>query len=101
MSTGAPYYRMRDIRDPLTWVSSFMTFVATRSDNEKTRDTCWHMASWSCSSPESMEGWAGELMTDHQFRRQAAAGSTAPWSELNLLLMASTVFAAGGKTPTI
>ena len=35
-----------------------------------------------------------------QFRQQAAAGSTAPWSELSLSLMATTVFASGGKTPT-
>ena len=36
-SAGAPY-RMRDIRDPLTRASSFMAFVATRSDNQETRD---------------------------------------------------------------
>ena len=42
-------------------------------------------------------GW---VAYDHQFRQQAAAGSTAPWSELNLSLMVATVFAAGGETPT-
>ena len=45
-------------------------------------------------------GGLGWVAYDHQFRQQAATGSTAPWSELNLSLMAATVFTSGNETPT-
>ena len=45
-------------------------------------------------------GGLGWVAYDHQFHQQAAAGSTATWSELNLSVMATTVFASDGETPT-
>ena len=96
-STGGTS-RMRDIRDPMTWASAFMAFVAARSDNPETRDLLAYGQLVLLLARK--HGGLGWVAYDHQFRQQAAAGSTAPWSELNLSLMAATVFATGGETPT-
>ena len=42
-------------------------------------------------------GGGGWIAYNSHFRQQAAASATIPWSELNLSLMAATMFAAGGK----
>ena len=90
--------RMRDIRDPLTWASSFMAFAAARSDVSETRDLLAYGQLILLLARK--HGGLGWVAYDHQFRQQAAAGSSAPWSELNLSLMAATVFSTGGETPT-
>ena len=45
-------------------------------------------------------GGLGWIAYDSQFRQQAAAGASIRWSELNLSLMAATVFCAGGDNPS-
>ena len=72
---------MWNIRDPLTWASSFMVFVATRSDNQETRDMpAYDQLVLLLTRKHGGLGW---VAYDHQFRQQAAAGSAALWSELN------------------
>ena len=44
-------------------------------------------------------GGGGWIAYDSQFRQQAAAGATGPWSELNHSLMAATMFVAGREAP--
>ena len=87
--------RMRDIRDPLTWAACFMGFVAARADLPGTRDLLAY--GQLILQLARQHGGGGWIAYDNQFRQQAAAGATAPWSELNLSLMAATVFAAGGE----
>ena len=89
--------RMREIRDPLTWAACFMGFVAARADLPGTRDLLAY--GQLILQLARQHGGGGWIAYDSQFRQQAAAGASAPWSELNLSLMAATVFAAGGEAP--
>ena len=87
--------RMRDIRDPLTWASSYMAFVAARSNQAETRELlAYGMLILQLARKHGGLGW---VAYDSQFRQQAAAGAPTPWSELNLSLMAATVFNGGGE----
>ena len=95
-TAGGPS-RMREVRDPLTWAACFMGFVAARADLPGTRDLLAY--GQLILQLARQHGGGGWIAYDNQFRQQAAAGATSPWSELNLSLMAATVFAAGGEAP--
>ena len=86
--------KLRDIQDPLTWVSCFLSFLAAKVDHQLTRD----LASYAqivilLARKHGRRGW---LSYDHLFRQQLAAGAITAWADLNPSLMAATVLGAGG-----
>ena len=86
--------RLRDIRDPLTWVACFLSFVAAKVNHAETRELMAY--GQIVLQLARRHGGLGWIAYDSQFRQQAAAGSVASWSELNPSLMAATVLNAGG-----
>ena len=95
-SSNSP--RMRDIRDPLTWASCFMAFAAVHAERAEMRELlAYGQLVLQLARKHGGLGW---VAYDSQFRQQAAAGASTRWSELNLSLMAATVFSAGGDNPS-
>ena len=88
--------RMREIKDPLTWVRCFLLFLAARVDHQETRDLVAYTIivinlAWSHSGC----GW---LSYDALFRQLKAAGGVFPWTEVNSSVMASTLLSMSGNS---
>ena len=84
-----PATRMRDIQDPLSWVSCFFAFMAAKVDNQDCRDlAAYGMLVIHLARKHGGMGW---LAYDSLFRQQQAAGAGHKWEELNPSLMAATV----------
>ena len=89
--------RLREVTDPLTWVSCFLAFMASRTSHEETRDmAAYAMIIIRLSRKHSGSGW---LLYDKQFRQHVTAGSTLPWADINASLMAATVLSHAGDRP--
>ena len=85
---------MREVQDPLTWIHCFLLYVAARVAHQETRDlVTYGLLIISLARQHGGRGW---LAYDNKFRLQKAAGSTAPWTEINTPLMALTVLANTG-----
>lgn len=81
---------MRDIQDPLTWVSCFFAYMAAKVDNHDCRAlAAYGMLVNHLARKHGGRGW---LAYDTLFRQQQAAGAALKWEELNPSLMAATVF---------
>ena len=89
--------KLREIRDPLSWVFCFLYFIAASSDDIYIQQLSAygqiviHLA--------QKHGGSGWLAYDRLFRQQKAAGSTVPWSDLNSSLMAATVLGLSPSRP--
>ncbi len=81
-----PATRMRDIQDPLSWVSCFFAFMAAKVDN----NDCRSLAAYGMLIIRK-HGGMGWLAYDSLFRQQQAAWAGHKWEELNPSLMATTV----------
>ena len=80
---------MREVHDPLTWVSCFLTFMATKIAHQETQElAAYGLIVVHLARKHGGRGW---LSYDAMFRQQAAAGSPVQWTELNPSLMAATV----------
>ena len=88
--------RLRDIRDPLTWVTCFLAFVAAKVENKETRELMAYGQIVLLLARK--HGGLGWTIYDNQFRQMAAAGAGASWTEINPSLMAATVLGAGGDS---
>ena len=81
--------RLRDIQDPLTWVSCFLSFMAVKANHDPTRElVAYALIIIQLARKHGGRGW---LSYDSIFRQQLAAGAINKWSELNPSLMAATV----------
>ena len=81
--------RLREVSDPLTWVSCFLAFMAAKTDHEETRClAAYGMIVLQLVRKHDGSGW---LLYDKQFRLQQAAGACFPWVEINPSLPAVTV----------
>ena len=80
---------LRDIRDPLTWVTCFLAFVAAKVDNKETRELLAYGQIILLLAHK--HGGLGWMIYDNQFRQMAAASAGASWTEINSFLMAATV----------
>ena len=92
--------RLREITDPLSWASCFLAFMASRVDNQETRDlAAYGLIVLQLSRKHAGEGW---LAYDRQFRQHQAAGANLPWADISPSLMAATVLGqaaeGGGRT---
>ena len=89
--------KLRDVPDPLTWVSCFLAFLAAKADQESRELAAYGMIVLQLARKHGGTGW---LLYDRQFRQQRAAGATLPWTEINSSLMAATVLGnANGLQP--
>ena len=80
---------MREIQDPLSWVSCFLAFMATKVDNKETQSlAAYGMLVIHLARKHGGRGW---LAYDSMFRQQKAAGAPFKWEDLNPSLMAATV----------
>ena len=81
--------RMREVSDPLTWVSCFLAFMAAKIDHEETRRlAAYGMIIMQLVRKHGGNGWR---LYDKQFRLQQAAGAGLSWVEINPSLLAATV----------
>ena len=81
--------RLREISDPLTWVSCFLAFMATSLDDQEARDlSAYGMIVLQMARKHGGTGW---LLYDRQFRQHRAAGAAMPWTDINPSLLAATV----------
>ena len=86
--------RLREVQDPLTWIHCFLLYVAARVPHQETRDLLTYgVLIINLARQHAGRGW---LAYDNKFRLQKAAGSMAPWTEINASLMALTVLANVG-----
>ena len=92
-TAGVPS-RLRDIRDPLTWVACFLAFVAAKVEHRETRELMAYGQIILLLARK--HGGLGWTVYDSQFRQLAAAGAGASWTEINPSLMAATVLGSGG-----
>ena len=87
--TGLPKPRLREVQSPLTWVSSFLAYVAVLTPDPQTRDLLTYgrlvVREAQCHSGP---GWSEY---DKIFRQHAALDPSVKWNELNPSLHASTV----------
>ena len=89
--------RLREIQDPLTWLTCFLAFVAAKVEHKETRDLlAYGLIVVHLARKHGGQGW---LAYDALFRQQLAAGAVAHWTDINTSLMASTVLQAAGDTP--
>ena len=96
MGNSAPQSRLREIRDPLSWVFYFMYFLAASTSDPIARQlSAYGQLVIHLSQKHGGQGW---LAYDRLFRQQKAAGSSLQWNELNTPLMASTVWAQSDVT---
>ena len=80
---------MREVSDPLTWVSCFLAFMAAKIDHEETRRlAAYGMIIMQLVRKHGGNGWR---LYDKQFRLQQAAGAGLSWVEINPSLLAATV----------
>ncbi len=87
--------RLREIQDPLSWVSCFLGFLATKVDCSETRElAAYGQIIVHLARKHGGKGW---LSYDRLFRQQKSAGSEMLWAELNPSLMAATVLGNGGE----
>ena len=86
--------RLREVQDPLTWIHCFLLYTAARVTHQETRDLLTYgVLVINLARQHAGRGW---LAYDNKFRLQKAAGSVAPWTEVNMPLMALTVLANTG-----
>ena len=87
--------RLREVQDPLTWLSCYLMFMATRIAHPETRDmVAYGLIVTHLVRKHGGRGW---LSYDSLFRQQVAAGTALPWTELNSSLMAATVLQNGSS----
>ena len=87
--TGLPKPRLREIQSPLTWVSSFLAYVAVLTPDPKTRDLLTYgLLVAREAQRHSGPGW---VEYDKIFRQHAALDPSVKWNELNPSLHASTI----------
>lgn len=81
--------RLREIDNPLTWVSCFLAYAAVRTPDQKTRELLTYgRLVIRESQRHSGPGW---LQYDKIFRQHAALSPSTAWNELSPSLHASTV----------
>ena len=87
--TGLPKPRLREVQSPLTWVSSFLAYVAVLTPDPQTRDLLTYgRLVVREAQRHSGPGWSEY---DKIFRQHAALDPSVKWNELNPSLHASTV----------
>ena len=87
--------RLREVKDVLTWVHCFLSFLAVKSDNEQVRDlAAYGQIIIQIAKQHGGRGWASY---DKLFRQQLAAGATHSWREIDTSLLASTVLCSGSQ----
>ena len=83
--------KLREVPDPLSWVTCFLTFMAAKVDHQECRDlAAYAQIVIHLARKHGGKGW---LAYDKLFRQQMAAGAESSWAELNSSLMAATVLA--------
>lgn len=76
----SPTGRLREVQDPLTWVSCFLAFMATRIEDKETRSlAAYGMIVIHLARKHGGRGW---LAYDSLFRQQVSAGAKLDWAEL-------------------
>ena len=81
--------RLQEIADPLSWVSCFLAFMASRVDNQETRElAAYGLIVLQLSRKHAREDW---LAYNHQFCQHQTAGANLPWADISPSLMAATV----------
>ena len=87
--------KLREIQDPLSWVSCFLAFMATRCQDQEMRElAAYGQIVLHLARKHGGKGW---LSYDKLFRQQKAAGASMSWAELNPSLMAATVLGNSGE----
>ena len=81
--------RLREIQSPLTWVSSFLSYVAVLTPDPKTRDLLTYGRL--VIREAQRHGGSGWAEYDKIFRQHAALDPAVKWNELSPSLHASTI----------
>jgi hypothetical protein len=87
--------RLRELKDPLSWVFCFMYYIAASSSDPLTQQLAAYgqIVVHLCQK----HGGSGWLAYDRLFRLQKAAGVTTSWEEINPSIMAATVLGGGSS----
>ena len=73
--------KLREISDPLSWVSCFLAFMAAKTESKEVRDlAAYGQIVLHLAGKHGGKGW---MAYDKLFRQQQSAGATMPWVELN------------------
>ena len=91
LSSPPPASRLREIKNPLTWVYCFLSFIAAKTDFSATRELVAYAQI--VVQLARKHGGVGWLAYDQHFRQQLAGGSGAMWNDINNSLMSATVLA--------
>ena len=88
-AAAQPLLSSSRMREPLTWASCFLAYMAAKTQHEQTR----HLAAYGMIilQPVRKHSRSGWLLYDRQFHLQQAAGACLPWVEINPSLLAVTV----------
>ena len=87
--TGLPKPRLSEIQSPLTWVSSFLAYVAVLTPDPRTRGLLTYVRLVVREAQRhSGPGW---VAYDKIFQQHAALDPSVKWNELNRSLHASTI----------
>ena len=87
--------KLREVNDPLSWVSCFLAFMATKTEAKEVRElAAYGQMVLHLAGKHGGKGW---MAYDKLFRQQQAAGAAMPWAELNPSLMAATVLGNDGE----
>ena len=89
--------RLREITDPLTWVSCFLAFMAACTPHKETRDlAAYGMVILQLAKKHGGNGW---MLYDRMFRQHRAAGAELQWADINPSLLAATVLSHSAEGP--
>ena len=83
--------KLREINNPLTWVFTFLSFIAAKTTSEPTRDLVAYAQI--VIQLAQRHGGLGWITYDQSFRQQMAGGAAVPWKEVNASLLSATVLA--------
>ena len=92
--TTAPTPKLREITSPLSWIASFVSYVAVKSTDDHTRDLLTYARL--LLDLARKHGGRGWLDYDKTFRKQMACNPGYAWGELNPSLLAYAIL--GGDT---
>ena len=93
--------KLREINNLLTWVFTFLSFIAAKTTSEPTLDfIAYAQIIIQLAQRHGGLGWLTyELMIKaSDNRRLAASGAGIPWCEVNTSLLSATVLAPQGET---
>ena len=96
VSTFSSTSRLREIGDPLSWVFSYLSFVAAKVEHKETRDLlAYGQIIIELARKHAGSGWG---TYDSLFRQLVNAGADLMWTDLNASLMAATFLSARAAT---